>query len=186
MIMLTLHSQPLALCDVSWPTQDITYVAKVCLQDCSTRSQSCCLVSEIATIDIQPWGHLSDVRRSGMFCLWNLTSKVHRGRRFTGDIMEQRLLRQTGKTIFDDFKPHMCISQAKARQTCLAALRYDDAAASVSSNSVTHTSTSSGTIWKQTCGSVAVPPPPHLGKDDGTVATSLRKTCAQAHVYSEV
>lgn len=110
MIMLTLHSQPLALCDVCWPTQDITYVAKVCLQDCSTRSQSCCLVSEIATINIQPWGHLSAVRRSSMFCLWNLTSKVHRGRRFTGDIMEQRLLRQTGKTIFDDFKPHVCIS----------------------------------------------------------------------------
>lgn len=41
------------------------------------------------------------------------------------------------------------ISWGKARQTCLVALRYDDAAAGTSSDNVTH---SNAPTWKRTCG----------------------------------
>lgn len=109
------------------------------------------------------------------------------GTRFTGEITEQGLQKQTGKVIFG-FKPHTHISYMKARQTCLVALRYDDAAASVSTDTVTHAlqqpshletdlrvqrCTQKHTVWGFPDGTAATPA---WSKD---VATSLRKTQLQ-------
>lgn len=61
--------------------------------------------------------------------------------------MEEGCKSKTGKVLFD-FEPHSHISYMKAlsgRQTCLVALRYDDAAVDVSADMVTHTHCP---IWK--------------------------------------
>lgn len=84
------------------------------------------------------------LRPSACF-VWD--DKLVRERRFTGEIMEQGCKSKTGKVLFD-FEPHSHISYMKAlsdRQTCLVALRYDDAAVDVSADTVTHTHCP---IWK--------------------------------------